>query len=281
MNEFMHGTRPYLIAAIGWIGACLLCGCGGKPVATFAELGIPFPLFEAPVTEAGEYVGRSNCTLCGARGRHCFRLDIGCSVVVPCPACGVENGLDASDREDIRCRSCEAKVPFPDYPKDEDIHICYQCLRAGKGAITKDTELGMVSWEQAVEGITHGMQGLESGDFELVPVQPESGWYGARVPSEHLFELVRTPTYTTWQGESWLFCCKQPMTYLGEWQHVVKSPHSPADPRGLFDREIDVCDDPDFKEWLWERISAGSETECVYVFRCRSCNKLRVNWDME
>lgn len=47
-------------------------------MTTFAELGIPFPLFEAPTSEASDYVGLSSCRLCEVKSRHCFRLDIGC-----------------------------------------------------------------------------------------------------------------------------------------------------------------------------------------------------------
>ena len=85
-----------------------------------------------------------SCRLCDARDRHCFRLDIGCAVIQPCPSCGVENGLDAHDRQDISCRSCGSTISFPASLMKMHIHICYDCLRAGKGAITKSTEFGMV-----------------------------------------------------------------------------------------------------------------------------------------
>jgi len=56
----------------------------------------------------------------------------------------VENGLDAHDRQDISCRSCGSTISFPASLMKMHIHICYDCLRAGKGAITKSTEFGMV-----------------------------------------------------------------------------------------------------------------------------------------
>src|SRR5262245_47501367 len=37
-------------------------------MTTFADLGIPFPLFEAPTSEASGAVGLSSCLLC--EGRH-------------------------------------------------------------------------------------------------------------------------------------------------------------------------------------------------------------------
>jgi uncharacterized protein CbrC (UPF0167 family) len=250
-------------------------------MTTFTQLGAPFPLFEAPTSEASEYVGLSSCRLCGAGGRHCFRLDIGCAVVLPCPACGVENGLDAHDRKDTPCESCGSTVPFPEpLRKVKDLHLCHGCLRAGRGAMTKNTEFGMVSWEQASQGITHGMPGLETAEFERVPIDPDEDWYGVRVPHEHLFELLRTPSFITWQDETWLFCCKRPMTYLGEWASVMSLQFRGAEPRAVFDRVFDPANSS--KEWVWERLSGRRlDTICVYVFQCKTCDRLGSTWDMD
>jgi uncharacterized protein CbrC (UPF0167 family) len=250
-------------------------------MTTFARLGVPFPLFEAPTSEASDYVGLSSCRLCESRHRHCFVLDIGCALIHPCPACGVGNGLDAHDRKDILCRSCGSAVPFPESLRNKkDIYICYDCLRAGRGAITKDTEYGMVSWEQAFQGITHGVPGLETSEFERVLVDAEEDWYGVRVPQDHLFELVRTPTYGTWQGERWLFCCKRPMTYLGEWANVLKSLHDQEDSRDFFEKVFDPADES--QGWVWERLSARRfDGICVYVFQCKTCDRFRANWDTD
>src|SRR5262245_9881541 len=139
-------------------------------MTTFADLGIPFPLFEAPTQEAAEYVGQVACVLCGQRKQHCFVLRIGCAILLPCPACGTSNGLDTSDRQATPCRACQAEIPFPDSLKNREIHVCYTCLRDRKAAITKDTEFGMVSWEQAFAGVTHGVPGLRTDEFETVLV---------------------------------------------------------------------------------------------------------------
>jgi uncharacterized protein CbrC (UPF0167 family) len=250
-------------------------------MTTFAELGIPFPLFEAPTSESSDYVGLSTCGLCDARARHCFRLDIGCRVVRPCPACGMDNGLDAHDRKDSPCRSCGSAVPFPDSLKQlKDLHICHACLRAGRGAITKDTEFGMVSWDQAVQGVTHGMPGLETAEFERVLIDPDDDWYGVRVPQEHLFELLRTPSFHNWQDETWLFCCKRPMTYIGEWASVVKVQFRGAEPRAVFESVFDPDDSS--KEDVWERLADRKwDTICVYVFQCKTCHRFRSTWDMD
>ena len=127
---------------------------------TFADLGIPFPLFEAPTDEASDYAGPATCRLCGAKDRHCFDLGIGDALILPCPACGTENGLDADDRADTYCRSCGSPVPFPEPLRaKKQLLACYDCLREGKAAKTKDTEFGMVSWDQAFQGVTNGVPG--------------------------------------------------------------------------------------------------------------------------
>ena len=180
----------------------------------FTDLNIPFPLFEAPIDEAGEYIGRATCSLCNETERYCFKLGIGTDLIVSCSQCTTQNGLDADDQKNISCRMCGNIIQFPKFSKGQ-LLVCYKCLRNGKAALTKDTELGMVSLEQAFEGVTHGLPYVEKSDFELVP--KSDGWVGARVPQEYLFELLRTPSYLTWQGEKWLFCCQKPMIYLGNW----------------------------------------------------------------
>ena len=142
---------------------------------TFAQLGIPFPLFEGPSDQATRYCGLNTCSLCGDKPTHCFRLEIGCAVIIACPGCGTENGLDADDRADCPCRVCKQTVPFPELGENE-IKACYACLQTGKAAMTKDTELGMISWEQAFEGVTHGLPCLNRDDFEMVP--KDDDWVG-------------------------------------------------------------------------------------------------------
>ena len=135
----------------------------------------------------------------------------------------------------------------------------------------------MVSWEQALQGVTHGVPGLQTDEFEMVLIESEDEWRGVRVPSEHLFELLRTPGFVTWQGEHWLFCCKQPMTYLGEWVSMLKSSHRPQDPRKFFDSVVAAAGGE--PEGLWDHF--GKASPCHYVFQCRSCGRHRAYWDMD
>jgi len=181
------------------------------------------------------------------------------------------NGLDANDREDSPCRQCKTNVSFPDLG-EEEIKACYACLRFGKAAITKDTELGMISWEQTFEGVTHGIPGLSRNDFEMV--LKEDDWVGARLPQETMFELLRLPTYSSIQGERWQFCCRQPMVFLGEWSREEFSRRAPdGDGRRLFEEIVQ-----DSVPGLWE--DELHDITGVYVFRCKSCGKLTAHWDI-
>jgi uncharacterized protein CbrC (UPF0167 family) len=238
---------------------------------TFAQLGIPIPLFEGPSDRASEYCGLGTCSLCGSKRQHCFQLDIGCAVMRECPSCGTVNGLDANDREDTLCRQCKTSLAFPELG-EEEIMACYACLRSGKAAITKDTELGMISWEQAFEGVTHGVPGLSRSDFEMVP--KEDDWVGARLPQEMMFELLGTPNYSSIQGERWQFCCRRPMVFVGEWSRNEFSRRAAdGDGRRLFEEIVQ-----DTVPGLWE--DELHDITGVYVFRCPSCARFTAHWDI-
>ena len=238
---------------------------------TFEQLGIPFPLFEASTEDACEFAGRKECFLCGKQNQYCFRLEIGCDIMLHCTHCDTLNGLDADDRKSVSCRACQTMIAFPEI-SDEEITVCYGCLRLGKAAITKDTELGMVSWEKAFEGITNGIPGLNRPDFEMVSLKDE--WVGVRLPQEMMFELLRTPTYSTMQGDRWLFCCQIPMIYVGEWSRDEFSRRAPdGNGQKLFNQIVE-----DVMPGLWE--DELHDVTGVYVFRCSVCNIFKAHWDL-
>ncbi|QDV34625.1 hypothetical protein [Tautonia plasticadhaerens] len=81
---------------------------------TFAELGTPFPLFEAPTDEASGYAGIATCRLCGEAERHCFEPGGGDHQIFPWATCGIEIRLSASARRDVPCRGCGSTDPFPE-----------------------------------------------------------------------------------------------------------------------------------------------------------------------
>lgn len=240
-------------------------------MTTFAEMGTPFPLFEAPIADAVDFVPDGRCSFCGGTHPACFALGIGSALVLKCMSCGKENGLDAGDRCDGSCHACDGGVTFPPIP-EERILCCYQCLRAGKAAITKDTEFGMISFDQVVEGLTHGVPGLKQNEFEIV--ETDSGWNRVRLPQQMMLELVRTPTYATIQGERWQFCCQRPMIFVGSWSRAdftARAPHGGG--QKFFNAVVQ-----DVVPGLWED-RLHDETG-VYVFRCSTCRRLTAHWDL-
>jgi uncharacterized protein CbrC (UPF0167 family) len=239
-------------------------------MTTFKQLGMAFPLFDAPVEDAAEYAGIGKCSFCSAEA-HNFRLGIGCFVLVACPNCGAETGLDADDQVGASCRSCGQAIEFP-LMEGEEVRICYSCLRSGRAAIAKDTEFGAVSWEQALSGVTHGVPGLNTDKFPVVEVG--DGWFGAVIPTQHLRELLRSPTPSTIQGETWQFCCQQPMTFVGRWSRENLTHFAPdGDGRAYLDRLL--CKRV---PGLWE--DELHDITGIYVFRCSSCGREVATWDI-
>ncbi|MEW4567811.1 CbrC family protein [Tautonia sp. JC769] len=242
---------------------------------TFSDLGIPFPLFEAPAEEASDYEGIASCRLCGGEGKHCFEAEV---LIQPCSSCGAAVGHYFEARRDVPCRACGTTMAFPEALREKKrLLACYDCLRAGKAAIGKDTEFGAVCWEEAAQGVTHGVPGLRTEQFERVPIEPEEDWYGVRIPGEHLWELLRTPRFHSWQGERWLFCCREPMAYLGGWQDALESLR-PEDPAAFFDAMFDPDDEA--RAWGFESFEPG-HSSCLYVYRCRTCDRRRATWDCD
>ncbi|MGY2896862.1 uncharacterized protein CbrC (UPF0167 family) [Deinococcus sp. UYEF24] len=129
----------------------------------------------------------------------------------------------------------------------------------------------MVRWEDAQRGITHGVPGDAHPDFPSSV--NEDGWIQAHVPVSELMQLVHTPDFVSWQGEQWLFCHRQPMTYLGVWQQAEFQKAAPdGDGKTFF---LNVLDESD--EELWEY--ADSSQIGVYVFQCQECARLREYYD--
>lgn len=237
---------------------------------TFADLNTPFSLFEAPITDAAEYCGKGECFLCGQPHPVCFTLSIGNAIIGACIRCGTENGLDASDREAVECRKCSSLISFP--PSEDEIAVCYPCLRDGKAAMTKDTELGMISWEQAFDGLSHGVPGLNHPDFEMVAT--DSDWVKAKLPQTLMFELLRSPSFHTIQGACWLFCCQYPMTFVGCWEREDFTENAEDhDGKALFAKIVERT-----VPGLWED-NLHDETG-IYVFQCKKCGRRRANWDL-
>lgn len=238
-------------------------------MTTFSALGVRFALFEAPVEDASDFLGAGTCSLCKQEAMVCFEVGIGCTIVARCASCDTEAGLDAEDHLDGSCPRCGLTVRFPAVA--DPLVCCASCLQGGRAAITKDTELGMVGWEQAREGTTHGVPGLVSTEFEIV--LGDRGWNRARVAPDLLFELIRTPTYSTLQGEQWLFCCREPMVFVGAWTREQFATRAPDGNGKALLAAVLAEDVPGLREDQLHDVAR------IYVFRCPRCAKLRGHWD--
>lgn len=162
---------------------------------------------------------------------------------------------------------------------------CYTCFREGKAPHAVDTEHGVVTPELAAAGKTGGVpesaarpDGLPAEEI----VEEENGerqvWLRMRVPASALLELTRTPTYSTWQGESWLFCCRAPMVYVGSGLETLRaSMPTDADEALFVAKTLEV--DPSVGQRILDDVAA--ERVSAYVFQCARCSKVRGHWDRD
>jgi uncharacterized protein CbrC (UPF0167 family) len=158
---------------------------------------------------------------------------------------------------------------------------CYDCFRTGEIDTVVDTEFGMVTRDDAMAGRTHGIplsdpssiNGYQLTQHPVDPRSPDDRWYHVHIDSYHLGELLRTPKYHTWQGETWLFCCQRPMVFRGS---------LPAD---IFSANLDQLSSemsaflaaPDWKQTVGD----GHGSHTYYVFTCVVCRGLRYNDDCD
>lgn len=158
---------------------------------------------------------------------------------------------------------------------------CYECFSTGEVDSGMDTEFGFVTLEEANKGWTHGIplsNPAELSDFKLTahpidPNFPDDRWYHVHFEKDDLLELLRTPKYSTWQGESWLFCCKRPMVFRG------------SIPSSLLEYGSNALDQS-IRKFLqnpnWESTMAGDQSShTVYAFTCDCCEKMRFHEDCD
>jgi len=108
----------------------------------------------------------------------------------------------------------------------------------------------------------------------------EDGWRGVVIPAEVLLDLVRTPSYITWQGEQWLFHCQQAMQYIGRWgRSQFNAAAIDGDGRAL---AIAIADlNPDAWDLGLAAQPSNNSSVTVYMFRCTKCGAHRGHWDVD
>lgn len=245
-----------------------------KEERTFAELGIPFPLFDASAKFASQYIGENECTLCQAM-HPSFRLGSAGNILDACPRCSVINALlTGSEATHTTCDNCQNLLSVK--PEYKNAIVCYECLRSGKASVTNDTVYGMVRYEDAIAGKTHGVPEVQQSYFETS--KTEDGWTQVHVPQEWLIELNRTPKYSTIQGDLWQFCCARPMVYVGEWMKAdFDSRSSDGNGKTLFEVSVEDAE-PGLWDAMWE--NRLHDEFAIYMFQCPVCANYRGHWDM-
>jgi len=235
------------------------------------DLKSVFPLFQASLEDAAD-VCDFPCVFCGNDTQPRFELGIGADIITSCTPCGELLALDADDRKGGSCPRCKKVVAFP-LTTQGPLSCCANCLREGRAAITKDTELGMVTWEHAKSGWTHGLPGRIPVGWEVSEPNAD-GWRQVKVDRSFITELLRTPTYSTIQGDQWLFCCRAPMNFIGTWSRE-RFVHEAigGDGRDLFNKIVERA-----VPGLWE--DRLHDVTGIYVFQCSQCLKRRAHCDI-
>ncbi|AKF11422.1 CbrC family protein [Sandaracinus amylolyticus] len=249
-------------------------------MATFAELGISFPLYEGPLSTCTGHRGRGTCALCAQPGE-LFGFGIGGYVELTCAGCGARTDWHVAER--VPSCACGAALVAP-VTVEREVRACHACFRAGRAKSTQDTELGMVTPELARQGVTHGLPSdLISELYDTSPSPDDPSWSRVHVASELLEELLRTPTFSTWQGAIWLFHCDAPMVFVGEWkrEELLARAGDDAGARRLV-TELLGADDERCDPQRWDAFVRGeAELGGLYTFRCGRCGKHRAGWDMD
>lgn len=207
-------------------------------MVTFAEIGMQFPLFAAPIKDA-IVDEQGACSHCGTVSKLLFGGS------------------------------------------------CYTCFRVGKGDHTVDTEYGMVRPEDAVNGRTHGIP-LDPNNLPSLPLVahavdpnfPDEHWYSVQFAPTDLVELTRTPSYHTWQGEHWLFCCEKPSIFMGRLDSS-KLAEVAAERNSTNEATVASLLSISVNKAKWIPSAIEKDGAGLYLFRCQSCSRLRAHLDMD
>ena len=108
---------------------------------TFAELGIPFPLFEAPVKETFDYQGIASCEICGRADQHCFSVSqLACYD-------GFRTGRAVS------IKTCEFGMVDPEWAGQGRVMACYPGFHTDQFEVITTYEPDELNWVCIPENI--------------------------------------------------------------------------------------------------------------------------------
>ena len=272
-------------------------------ILTFQELGIPFPLFEAPIECSGSFFECDDCSFCGSESVPCFEIEPE-EKIVECFKCEGQSTREWGPTQKAACAQC--KSDFVNELEEEDLRICYPCLREGRAALEKTTELGVVSLREALTGEVDLSLAFTSAmacgfDPESLPklclpnlLNGPGTYFSQRLDflkkhssrrpgrlemaKEDLYELLRTPSFITWQQDFWFFCCQRPMIFIGEWSIADFAKYDGRLNGWRAFKELLGATESDLP--VWKSLAGDSDTiGGPYLFRCQICREHRGYWD--
>lgn len=242
------------------------------------DLGLNFPLNDGDLEGCDMYAGPGTCALC-ARDGHLFCFGIGGYTHAPCSSC--KSSLLVHVVEGRAACACGGRSAPIARDERGQLRACFACFREGRALLVHDTELGMIDPVISSDGFTHGVpvDPEEATAFRGFRTQEgEDGWLRLFVGHEAVSELLRTPTFSTWQGSVWRFCCQRPMRYVGEWDEARLIEHA-GDAQAAESALAVMLGDQD-DEGVWEDVVRGS-VGGPYVFECTACSTYRASVDRD
>lgn len=151
-----------------------------------------------------------------------------------------------------QARNCRYTGSF--YAVDEPDYLCPWCIADGSAARKYE---GCFTDDYCIEGVSPN------------PADPPS-----TIPTNLLRAITdKTPTYHSWQQQTWLSHCNQPCVFLG---YADKTTLAPFADEVLPDLKAFNAKD---YEWLLEHLSKdGNIVGCL--FACKCCGQHRLHIDL-
>lgn len=147
----------------------------------------------------------------------------------------------------------------PFYSIGEHEQFCPDCIADGSAARKFDGQFNdiVVEWEN------------DDGSMELVDESAKN------VAADVLDELLkRTPGYSSWQGNIWMFHCDDGCVFHGEADHSDVTNPSPE--------TVQHWENQNGEKWSsWMKPEKIGMSVSAYKFACRHCELVLFHWDMD
>lgn len=250
----------------------------------FTRNGTPFPLFRAPLQTVHGTNKSGRCALCERDFLHLFDIGLNDYLVQPCRECRSPVGHRIGWSEEVpgiaKCPRCKTHNRWP-ARLPRSFSVCYECLHAGKVAVSHEFEGGHVEYGLTIQKLArvHSGRDARAHGFQtkiLKRYGDGSRSYGAYFPVAALMELHRTPRYMAMQREYWPFHCGHFMTFLGNWDQDDFNRAFDGEGFALFRRWASW---PEMAEDWWDWLEGGVGVS--YVHHCEGCKSYRIFVDSD